>query len=191
MSTVSGALPLGLSLHDVPEKFEDCPSIADLHLTSPRSLVQNHNSSPPAIMESRVSGPSRPQSPTDAILITRGMSANRSSPEDNTRYVLSRIFFCSNLFNTLITATIRFRCFGHYIYAQTSTMAERLLVLQPPLFLSRSRNTIARRLCHCHYAPKAQPPHNSSSFCDALGLLVAAVFPSRFYCSLPSIVRQS
>lgn len=88
MSTVSGIQPLGSLLTDVPEaKVEpsDVPVIHDVSM-SPRGSLHMANSSPPMPAEPRMRDHERPQSPSDAILITRG--SNQLTPEDGIRYVI-------------------------------------------------------------------------------------------------------
>lgn len=88
MSTVSGTQPLASLLTDVPEaKVEpsDVPVIHDVSM-SPRGSLPMTNSSPPVPVEPSFREHGRPQSPSDAILITRGSS--QLTPEDGIRYVI-------------------------------------------------------------------------------------------------------
>ncbi|KAJ0158295.1 hypothetical protein CTA2_11916 [Colletotrichum tanaceti] len=93
LSTVSGIQPFTSLLNEVPAfdaKLADQqqnmsgPGVVDLQPPSPRTMAHHELALDPAMK-----GPGRPGSPSDAILITRGMGgSNRSSPTDGLRYVM-------------------------------------------------------------------------------------------------------
>ncbi|KAF4812532.1 hypothetical protein CGCSCA5_v009042 [Colletotrichum siamense] len=82
LSTVSGIQPFTSLLNDVPafdpklDHQNMGPAMVDIQPPSPRTAGQD----PP--LDPSMKGPGRPGSPSDAILITRGMGSNRSSPTD-------------------------------------------------------------------------------------------------------------
>ncbi|OLN85594.1 hypothetical protein CCHL11_05770 [Colletotrichum chlorophyti] len=88
LSTVSGIQPFTSLLNDVPPfdtKLADPqqhgmgPGMVDIQPPSPRTMGQHD---PNQVLDPAMKGPGRPGSPSDAILITRGMGSNRSSPTD-------------------------------------------------------------------------------------------------------------
>ncbi|GKT60605.1 ORP1 like protein [Colletotrichum tofieldiae] len=92
LSTVSGIQPFTSLLNEVPafdtklaehQQSMSGPGMVDMQPPSPRTMAQHDPNLDPAMK-----GPGRPGSPSDAILITRGMGgSNRSSPTDGMRYV--------------------------------------------------------------------------------------------------------
>ena len=112
LSTVSGIHPLSSLLSDVPEaKVEPNDLPTSQHFSdvlSPRNRLHHANSSPPALTRGTLPYRERQQSPSDAILITRGSLSHQSSPGNGTRYVFffsfvlgftpeSSFFFISSL----------------------------------------------------------------------------------------------
>lgn len=94
LSTVSGIQPFTSLLNDVPafdtklaehQQNMTGPGMVDIQPPSPRGMGHDPNMPP---LDPAMKGPGRPGSPSDAILITRGMGSNRSSPTDGLRYVI-------------------------------------------------------------------------------------------------------
>ncbi|KAI3543666.1 hypothetical protein CABS03_06535 [Colletotrichum abscissum] len=92
LSTVSGIQPFTSLLNDVPafdtkldhQQGMGGPGMIDVQPPSPRTMGQHD----PVALDPAMKGTGRPGSPSDAILITRGMGgSNRSSPTDGLRYV--------------------------------------------------------------------------------------------------------
>ncbi|KAK1716928.1 hypothetical protein BDP67DRAFT_609495 [Colletotrichum lupini] len=87
LSTVSGIQPFTSLLNDVPafdtkldhQQGMGGPGMIDVQPPSPRTMGQHD----PVALDPAMKGTGRPGSPSDAILITRGMGgSNRSSPTD-------------------------------------------------------------------------------------------------------------
>ncbi|WYZ41769.1 hypothetical protein EsH8_V_000664 [Colletotrichum jinshuiense] len=83
LSTVSGIQPFTSLLNDVPafdsKMGEHQQHMVDIQPPSPRTIG---HPDPNSVLDPSMKGPGRPGSPSDAILITRGMGSNRSSPTD-------------------------------------------------------------------------------------------------------------
>ncbi|OHE94130.1 hypothetical protein CORC01_10587 [Colletotrichum orchidophilum] len=93
LSTVSGIQPFTSLLNDVPafdrkldhQQAMGGPGMIDIQPPSPRTMGQHD----PVVMDPAMKGTGRPGSPSDAILITRGMGgSNRSSPTDGLSWTL-------------------------------------------------------------------------------------------------------
>ncbi|KAF6807492.1 ORP1 like protein [Colletotrichum sojae] len=93
LSTVSGIQPFTSLLNDVPafdtklaehQQNITGPGMVDIQPPSPRGIGVGHDPNMPPL-DPNMKGPGRPGSPSDAILITRGMGSNRSSPTDGLR----------------------------------------------------------------------------------------------------------